>query len=79
MATKKSKTTKKPKASSAKSKTATKTAVKSGLEAPKTKTVEETKVNTKKSCFAGFFAKKYEEKESILTIFKNHKLLSEFL
>ena len=25
------------------------------------------------SCFKGFFAKKYEEKESILTIFKNHK------
>ena len=28
---------------------------------------------SEKSCFSGFFAKKYEEKESILTIFKNHK------
>ena len=72
MATKKSKTSNKSaKTTSTKSKTAAKTAVKSELEAPKTKTVEKT--TTKKSYFSGFFARKYEEKESILTIFKNPK------
>ncbi len=72
MATKKSKTsTKSTKTTSTKSKTATKTATKSELEAPKTKTVEKT--STKKSYFSGFFARKYEEKESIVTIFKNPK------
>lgn len=34
---------------------------------------------TKKSCFAGFFAKKYEGKESILTIFKDHKFYGALL
>lgn len=76
MATKKSntskKSTKKPtKVSATKPKTATKTVKKPELEAPKTKTVE--KKNETKSLFKGFFAQKYEEKESILTIFKNPK------
>ena len=49
-------------------------------EAPKTKTVEETKsVNAKKSCFKGFFAKKYEENEGILTIFKKPKFYGALL
>ncbi|MBR5939172.1 aquaporin [Candidatus Saccharibacteria bacterium] len=75
--------TKKPKAATktttsktAKPKTAAKTATKPVSEAPKTNPVKEETVKTKteqKSCLKGFFAKKYEEKESILTIFKNHK------
>ena len=78
MATKKSKSSaKSAKTKTTKPKTAEKSVKKSEIEAPKTDTVEETKVTTttseKKSCFKGFFAKKYEEKESILTIFKNHK------
>lgn len=78
MATKKSKTSNKSaKTTSTKSKTAAKTAVKSEVEAPKTKTVEKT--TTKKSCFSGFFARKYEEKESILTIFKNPKFYGALL
>ncbi|MBR5647692.1 aquaporin [Candidatus Saccharibacteria bacterium] len=76
MATKKPKTTAKStsKAKTTKPKTAAKTVVKPVSEAPKT---------ASKSCFAGFFAKKYEEKESILTIFKNYKfygaLFGEFI
>ncbi len=78
MATKKSnKSTKSSKAKSTKPKTAAKTANKTELEAPKTKTVEEK--TTKKSCFSGFFAKKYEEKEGVLTIFKNHKFYGALL
>ena len=68
--------TKKPK-SSAKSKTTAKTTK------PKTKKVEAeviaSKTVEKKSCFAGFFSKKYEEKESVLTIFKNHKFYGALL
>lgn len=82
MATKKSKTsTKSTKTKSTKPKTAAKPAKKPEVEAPKTNTVEETKVTSsaKKSCFSGFFAKKYEEKESILTIFKNHKFYGALL
>ena len=82
MATKKSKTSaKSTKAKSTKPKTAEKSVKKPEVEAPKTKTVEETKAttSTKKSCFSGFFAKKYEEKESILTIFKNHKFYGSLL
>lgn len=82
MATKKSKTsTKSTKTKSTKPKTAAKPAKKPEVEAPKTNTVEETKAttNTKKSCLSGFFAKKYEEKESILTIFKNHKFYGALL
>lgn len=68
--------TKKPK-SSAKSKTTAKTTKpktkKVGAEVIASKTVE------KKSCFAGFFSKKYEENESVLTIFKNHKFYGALL
>ena len=82
MATKKSKSsTKSTKAKTTKPKTAEKSVKKSEIEAPKTNTVEETKATTsaKKSCLSGFFAKKYEEKESILTIFKNHKFYGALL
>ena len=80
--------TKKPKASSkttksktTKPKTAAKTVTKPVSEASKTQTVErEVITSTKgKSIFSGFFARKYEEKESILTIFKNHKFYGALL
>lgn len=72
MATKKSnKSTKSDKTKSTKKGTAAKTVEKTEVEAPKT--------NTNKSCLSGFFAKKYEEKESILTIFKNHKFYGSLL
>ena len=91
MATKKSKSSKKNSSSTPKS--AAKTVEKTELEAPKTveteKVVdkkeekkEEKKVissEPKKSCFKGFFARKYEEKESILTVFKNHKFYGALL
>lgn len=84
MATKKPKTTAKSSASKAKTtkpKTAAKTVTKPVSEAPKTNTVVEKTEN--KSVFAGFFAKKYEENESILTIFKKPKfygaLFGEFI
>lgn len=68
--------TKKPK-SSAKSKTVAKTTKpktkKVGAEVIASKTIE------KKSCFAGFFSKKYDENESVLTIFKNHKFYGALL
>ena len=76
MATKKPKTSAKsaPKAKTTKPKTAAKTALKPVSEAPKTNTVEETKsVKEKKPCLKGFFARKYEEKESVLTVFKTPK------
>ena len=82
MATKKSKSSaKSTKAKTTKPKTAEKSVKKSEIEAPKTNTVEETKATTsaKKSCLSGFFAKKYEEKENILTIFKNHKFYGALL
>ena len=82
MATKKSKSSaKSTKTKTTKPKTAEKSVKKSEVEAPKTKTVEETKVTTgaKKSCLSGFFAKKYEENETILTIFKNHKFYGALL
>ena len=47
-----------------------------------TKSEDTTKVSThesRKSCFSGFFARKYEEKESILTVFKNHKFYGALL
>ncbi len=73
MATKKSKaSTKSKKTESTKSKAAAKSAAKSELEAPKTNKVA-IKTTKKKSCLSGFFAKKYEGKEGILTIFKDHK------
>ena len=80
--------TKKPKASSkttksktTKPKTAAKTVTKPVSEASKTQTVErEVITSTKgKSIFSGFFARKYEEKESILTVFKNHKFYGALL
>ena len=40
---------------------------------------ESSKDTKKKSCFSGFFARKYEEKESILTVFKNHKFYGSLL
>ena len=78
MATKKSKSSKKSeKDKSTKPKNAAKTVDKTEIEAKTSTTVEketsEIKPTKKKSCFSGFFAKKYEEKESVLTIFKNHK------
>lgn len=81
MATKKPKASAKPvtKAKTTKPKTAAKTAVKPVTEAPKTNKVEETNKETKKSCFSGFFAKKYEEKESILTVFKTPKFYGALL
>ncbi|MBR2839797.1 aquaporin [Candidatus Saccharibacteria bacterium] len=90
MATKKSnKSNKSTKTKSTKSTaehSATKSTAKSAeVESVETVVVEETtKSNTAsaksgKSCFAGFFAKKYEEKESILTVFKNHKFYGALL
>ncbi len=78
MATKKSKTSKKSKASTTKSKSATKTAKKTELEAVKTNLTNK-KATVKKSCFKGFFASKYEEKESVLTVFKNRKFYGSLL
>lgn len=75
MATKKPKTTasKKPK-STQKPKTAAK-------KAPVEKVVEEKRVKTtkKESCLKGFFGKKYDTNESILTIFKSPKLYGALL
>lgn len=79
--------TKKPKSSAKSIKTAAKT-TKPKITAAKTeekpvseapKTVLKETVATKKSCLAGFFSKKYEENESILTIFKNHKFYGALL
>lgn len=78
MATKKSKSsTKSKKTASTKSKTVEKSVKKTEAEAVKTNTVE--KSSTKKSCLSGFFARKYDEKESILTVFKNHKFYGSLL
>ena len=85
MATKKSKSTNKSqKTKSTKPKTTEKTAEKkTELEAPKvnttatTTTVTTTKSN--KSFLSGFFAKKYEGKESVLTVFKDHKFWGSLL
>lgn len=84
MATKKSKSSKKSeKDKSTKAKTAAKTVDKTELEAKTSTTVDEkttkTEVKTKKNCLSGFFARKYDEKESILTIFKNHKFYGALL
>ena len=75
MATKKPKTTSRSGEKTTTNKSAAKTVEKPVAEAPKTTKKVET-VDTKKtsnSCFKGFFARKYEEKESILTVFKSHK------
>lgn len=77
MATKKSKSSNKSKkAESTKSKS-TEESVKN-TETKVTTTTVETKT-TGKSCLSGFFAKKYDEKESILTVFKNHKFYGALL
>ena len=86
MATKKSKSSSKStKTKSTKPKTAEKSVKKSELEAPKTNTTEKTTreevvySGKKKSFLSGFFARKYEGKESILTIFKSHKFYGALL
>lgn len=84
MATKKSKSSAKPaKAKTTKQKTAVKTEKIAQETSKKTEqiSVEATspKTTAKKSCFSGFFAKKYEENESILTVFKNHKFYGSLL
>lgn len=85
MATKKPKASKAAKAKTTKPKTAAKTVEKPVSEAPKTEVVEKVElteevVSTKDgSCFKGFFAKKYEENESILTIFKRPKFYGALL
>lgn len=90
MATKKSKNSNKSnKTNSNKPKTAEKTVDKTEIEAKTTKTSEQksekntreetVSTGTKKSCLSGFFTRKYEEKESILTIFKNHKFYGALL
>ena len=84
MATKKSKSSNKStKAKTTKQKSAIKTAEKTEQEVNK-KTEQTVKAETKettktKSCFSGFFVKKYEGKESILTIFKDHKFYGSLL
>lgn len=86
MATKKPKTA--AKKTAAKPKTAaSKKTVKKEVVAPvqtkkvveKVETKEETIVATKKGLFKGFFAKKYEQNESILTIFKKPELYGAML
>ncbi|MBQ6375654.1 aquaporin [Candidatus Saccharibacteria bacterium] len=85
MATKKPKSsTKSTKVKTTKPKTAAKTEEKPVSEAPKTNTVAETTstttvTTTQKSCFKGFFSRKYEEKEGILTVFKNPKFYGALL
>lgn len=73
--------TKKPKSSAKTTKKtiAAKTDVKPVSEAPKTNTVEKVEATNNKSCFAGFFGKKYEGNESILTVFKNPKFYGALL
>ena len=87
MATKKSKNSNKSKKTdSNKPKTAEKSVEKTELEAPKTNSVEKKETSTTttvkttgKSCLSGFFSKKYDEKESILTVFKSHKFYGSLL
>ena len=84
MATKKSKSSNKSaKTKTTKQKTAIKTTEKTEQEVNKKseQTVKpEAKETVKtKSCLSGFFAKKYEGKESILTVFKDHKFYGSLL
>lgn len=78
MATTKPKTTTKPAAKAkavSKPKTTVKTATKPVSKVPAKRVEEKTKtVKAKESCFKGFFARKYEEDESILTIFKKPRV-----
>lgn len=48
-------------------------------ETTKSNTTKTTSEKPGKSCLSGFFARKYEEKESILTVFKNHKFYGALL
>lgn len=83
MASKKPKTTTakaKKKTSTAKPKTVAKTtAPKLAPSEKRVETKSEVKSEEKKSCFKGFFAKKYDENESILTIFKQPKFYGSLL
>ena len=87
MATKKSKSSNKAdKAKSTKPKTAEKSFKEAELvtettivEETETKEVSKSVSSGKKSFLSGFFARKYEEKESILTVFKNHKFYGSLL
>ena len=77
MATKKSKSKKSTKTYSAKKDSTDKSIVKTEVESTKTTTSEDS-IKTA-SVKHGFFAKKYEEKESILTIFKSRKFYGALL
>lgn len=80
MATKKPKSTTKSKTTKSAKKTAAEPVAKTVTKAAEEKAeVISSKTEEKKSCFAGFFAKKYEEKESILTIFKKPKFYGALL
>ena len=82
MATKKPTATAKPKTKAkvvAKPKTTVKTATKPVTKVPAKRVEEKTKTVKAESCFKGFFAKKYEEDESILTIFKKPKVYGALL
>lgn len=70
MATKKPKTTTKKSKAVSKPKTVEKTTVKATAKPVSPKETAEKKVDENTKIFKGFFAKKYEAKESILTIFK---------
>ena len=74
--TTKSKTASKPKTTA---KTVAKTVAKPVSEAPEEKTEKVVENKKQESIFKGFFSKKYEEKESILTIFKKPKLYGALL
>ena len=94
MATKKSKSSNKSSKAKSTKPTAEKPVVKSATKSTEVESVkttvtekttksEDTSISsskkTSKSCLSGFFAKKYEGKESILTIFKNHKFYGALL
>lgn len=89
MATKKSKSSNKSnKAKSTKPTTAETPVKDKEVKAKATTNTEETVTEKKSqpvssakesSCFKGFFARKYEENESILTVFKNHKFYGALL
>ena len=92
MATKKSKSSNKSNKTKSTKSVAEHSTTKSTVKAAEVEHAEETVVETKskdtkvtvssaskKSWFSGFFARKYEEKESILTVFKDHKFYGALL
>lgn len=91
MATKKSKSSNKSSKAKSTKTAAEKSAVKSATKSETVKTTvtekttksEDTSVSSSKksgkTCLSGFFAKKYEGKESILTVFKDHKFYGALL